>query len=144
MVDELSRRRHNFQPGRKLRLANGQLWVFPTPRVPGDPTGFQADAEYRPLLDSVREADSDAERALAELALAVFLLSWNYDLSPSEYQELLSFPAGSPAVEEWRGNMSELACAHIGGPLLAKEPGMAYQGWFSRLLARFRPSPTDQ
>jgi hypothetical protein len=150
MIEELLRRRQEFQPGRKICLADGQSWTFPSPLVTDDPKGFQAALEYGPLLDALREADSESERALAELALAVFLLDWNYNLSPSEYQKLLSFPPDSPAVEEWRENLDGLARSHLraapdfDGRIVAKAVTSPSQSWLTRLLTRLRPSPTDR
>lgn len=150
MVDELSSRRHRFQTGQKIRLADGQSWVFPTPLAPGDSNGFRADPEYGPLLDVVRDADSDEERALGELALGIFLLSWNYDLSPSAFQDLLSFPPGSQSVEEWRASLKELVNTHSQSTFafrdrsVLKQIDTATPGWVSRFLTRLWPSPTDQ
>jgi hypothetical protein len=51
--------------------------------------------DYRSLLRAVREAGDEAERCLAELALAIFLLGCNYELSPVDYQRLLVLPPGA-------------------------------------------------
>ncbi|WP_165250211.1 oxysterol-binding protein [Paludisphaera soli] len=150
MVDESSRRLPTHRPGRKIRLADGRPWFVPAPPTSNEPHDLRAGPEYDQLLDAACEADSEAERFLAELALVLFLLGRNYDLGPSDYQQLLSFPPDSPALLEWRAELGELVREHLrarggpSGPAPASTAEPLSQGWLTRLLARFWLSPTDR
>jgi hypothetical protein len=152
MVDESSRRLPSHQSGRRIRLADGRSWSLPAPPVSNEPRGLSADPEYDQLLDAASEADSEAERSLAGLALVLFLLGRNYDLAPSDYQELLTFPPDSPALREWRDDVRELVDEHLRSRADAPAPSPAPspraeplpQGWLARLLARLWLSPTDR
>jgi hypothetical protein len=85
MVDESVHRRATFREGKWLRMADGQDWSFPRPPAPG------ADLEFDATLRTLHEAESWDEALRAEFALAILLLSRNYDLMPREYEQIFGF-----------------------------------------------------
>ena len=94
-MDEAVTRRSLFYQGRKIKLADGQSWIFPSASVESGADFTLLGPDYRLLLRAVREAEDEAETRLSELALAIFLLGCNYELSPIDYQRLLGFPSGA-------------------------------------------------
>ena len=85
MVAEQIRRRAGFQLGRAIRMGDRQEWMFPPAPAPG------IDPDYDGLLRIHRESeDGDDERRI-ELAMAILLLSRNYDPTPDEYVAIFSF-----------------------------------------------------
>jgi hypothetical protein len=144
MVNERSSRRSAFQDGRKIRLANGQMWTFVAPPSAEQwKHGSSAD-EFKGLMQAIMAAENDSERRLAELAFAIFLLNQNYCLSPTDYEQLLDYPAGSPESSDWERSLHQLVQDHLhcfGGRTevsLEAEPVLSKQRRFSRLAARLR------
>jgi hypothetical protein len=120
MCNERALRRPDFLPGLPIRLADGQCWTFPVPRAssgspervaPGELLGLFGDG-YAPTLAAVLEAEDESERLRAELALAIFLLGRNYDLSPAVFREILSFRPGDAALVEMQRAFHEVAVEH--------------------------------
>lgn len=108
---ELGRRRPTFWGGRGIRLANGEVW-----NLPGPEAAFRSNegrTSYPALARAICEADGESDRGLAELALAIFLLNLNYDLSSADLQELLAFEPGSDALRGWREALREMAASHV-------------------------------
>ena len=93
MVDELSSRRSRFPPGTPICLANDQEWTFPAPTADSESAFEPAGAEYLGLIHAVQEAEDQSERRLAELALAIFLIGLNYDLSSTDLAQPVHVPA---------------------------------------------------
>jgi hypothetical protein len=121
MVHEKSLRRSNFQDGIWVRLADGQRWCLPEPPSSG------TDDEYESMFQALQESEDATERSQAELAMAVLLLSRNYNLGPWHYQELLGFddnPEGlrgtQYAVEQHISSRLQEVC--IEERLLASRP----------------------
>jgi hypothetical protein len=144
MVDELLCRRSSFRPGSRIRLADGQAWAFPLPTREWAGKAWPAAEEYTGLIQAMIEAEDHAERCLAELAFAIFLLEQNYRLSPVDYQQLLDFGPESQASNDWRFACHQLAQEHLvfladarGFPL-EMELVAATQSRFSRLRAWLR------
>jgi hypothetical protein len=115
MADEQALRRPTFVEGARVPLADGQTWSLPGRQAD------QADPEYDAMLRLVFEAEDEAERLRSELALIVFLLSRNYQLTPDLYQELLDFPPGDPALVEMQRAVHALAIEQM-GHLMPDEP----------------------
>jgi hypothetical protein len=113
MVDELLSRRSSFRSGKKIRLADGQGWTFPSPiREWSDKA--QSDREaYNGLIRSINEAEDDSERLLAELSFAIFLLGQNYRLSAVDYQQLLDFGGKSSESIAWQCDIHQLTLEHL-------------------------------
>jgi hypothetical protein len=110
-VEDLTRR-CNFQPGRAIRLADGQEWVFPCPASGSDRAFGHADEEYHGLLRAIREAADERERLLCELAIAIFLLRLNYTLTAEDLEFLFTFPSGSSELRESQRQFRSLAAQH--------------------------------
>jgi hypothetical protein len=113
MVDELLSRRSPFRPGRKIRLADGQLWTLPVPGPEWSDKAHSNRHEYHGLICAIAQADDDAERCLAELAFAILLLDQNYCLTPADYQQLLEFPAKSRESAAWEIALGHLILEHL-------------------------------
>jgi hypothetical protein len=135
-MDEAVSRRSPFYQGRKIRLADGQSWVLPSPSVDSGADFTLLGPDYRSLLRAVREAEDEAERLLSELALAIFLLGCNYELSPSGYQRLLGFPSGAPELVEVQQEFHRLAQDHVGH--LSDGPDGDTDPTYSSPVAKFR------
>jgi hypothetical protein len=115
MADEQALRRPTFVEGARIPLADGQTWSLPERRAD------QADPEYDAMLRVVFEAEDEAERLHSELALTIFLLARNYQLTPDLYQELLNFPPGDPALVAMQRAVHALAIEQW-GHLMPDEP----------------------
>jgi hypothetical protein len=102
MVEEKVRRRAGFQSGRWVRMGDRQQWMFPPPPTPG------IDPEYDALTRIHQESeDADDERRI-ELAMAILLLSGNYDLTPDEYVAIFSFGTDPSAISTAQAAISEV------------------------------------
>jgi hypothetical protein len=113
VVDELSTRRSRFQPGTSIRLANDQEWIFPAPTA-GSRFAFELEgAEYLGVIQAVLEAEDQSERRLAELALAIFLIGLNYQLSSTDLVDLLTFQPRSLRLADSQRAFELLAREHI-------------------------------
>ena len=114
LMDEAVRRRSPFYRGREIVLADGKPLILPSPVVESEVDFTRLGPDYRSLLRAVREAGDEAERRRAELALAIFLLGCNYELSPIDYQQLLIFPPGATELVEVQQGFHRLAQDHLG------------------------------
>jgi hypothetical protein len=83
-------------------MADGQEWSFPRPPAAG------LDLEFDATMGALREAEDHDDALRAELALAILLLSRNYELRPADYQQIFGFGAGSAALGEFRAAFSEM------------------------------------
>lgn len=142
MIDEALRRRGNFQPGMEIRLADGQAWSFPVADVVSPLLSGSAQEEYLGLLRVHAEAEDRAERGMAELALALFLIRLNYSLESAQLASLFSFAPGSPALAEAQAAFQSLAHEHL-RPFQVPKPDLAAAGprspgFLGRCLGRIR------
>ncbi|MFO0892959.1 MAG: hypothetical protein U0790_27960 [Isosphaeraceae bacterium] len=113
MANERDRRRTTFQEGMRLPLADRQAWTFPAPE---DTPALLDDAlrrEYSDLLMAHCEAEDQAEKRIAELSLAIFLIGLNYELDARELQSLFTFTPGSDAASEAMETFQLLAADHV-------------------------------
>jgi hypothetical protein len=102
MVEEKFRRRAGFQSGRCVRMGDRQQWMFPPPPAP------RIDPEYDALARIHQQSeDADDERRI-ELAMAILLLSRNYDLTPDEYVAIFSFETNPSAKSTAQAAISEI------------------------------------
>jgi hypothetical protein len=113
VVDELSTRRSRFQPGTSIRLANDQEWTFPAPTAVSKFAVEPEGAEYLGLIQAVQEAEDQSERRLAELALAIFLIALNYQLSSTDLVKLFTFQPRSQELADSQRAFELLAREHI-------------------------------
>jgi hypothetical protein len=136
MADEKALRRPTFVEGRRVVLADGQSWSLPTHRAD------RADPEYDAILRMVREAEDASDRLRSELALTIFLLSRNYQLTPDVLQEILGFSPDDPALVVMQQTVHALAVESMrdlpeeASSPIPERPAQACFHW--NLLARFR------
>jgi len=145
VVDELNCRRSRFQSGNTICLANDQEWTFPAPRADSEFAVESAEAEYLGLIHAVQEAEDQSERRLAELALAIFLIELNYELSSTDLANLFTFQPRSQELTNSQHAFESLARDHILSlarrgklPLPAPSPSAERQPPGSRILAWLR------
>jgi hypothetical protein len=133
MPEELRRRRAGFCQGPVIRLADGQTWVFPAPAEDAARSEEIFGPGYTALVRSVFEAEDRPEQLRCELALAIRLLSHNYELAPAEYRALLGFQPDSPELAQAQAEFHALALDHAGrllGPVQDAAPVAAQpSGW---------------
>ena len=103
MVDEQLLRRPTFAEGVRIRLADGQAWSLP------DHPPYREDDEHIAVLRAIGEAEEALERTRCELVLAIVLLSRNYDLTSRDYQAILGYAPGDPALAEMQRAVHALA-----------------------------------
>jgi hypothetical protein len=95
--------------------------------------------DYSGLLQALYEVESESERRLAELALAIFLLGQNYQLSPVDYQRLLGFAPHSPELTESQRAFSRVAQEHLRSVgMSCEDSGDSFD---AQLLLSLRPWP---
>jgi hypothetical protein len=112
MLDEKALRKPTFVEGNKVKMADGQEWWLPKPRIRFKPRLVDGQVEigggpsFGPELDdkvdilfSVSNADP-AERLRVKFELAVRLLAANYDLKPDDFAKLIVLEPGDPASDE--------------------------------------------
>ena len=132
-LDEGNVRRPDFRGGRPIRLADGQEWRLPGPRELAHATGRDRD-DVVATLSMIAEAEDETERLRAELALAIQLLSLNYDLIPGDYSPLLGGLAGSANLAAIQADIHDLANG-LGAALVTRSPGTLVRrgprSWFS-------------
>ena len=145
MVDELSSRRSRFRPGNPICLANDQEWTLPAPVADSEFAVESAEAEYLGLIHAVQEAEDQSERRLVELALAIFLIELNYQLSSTDLANLFTFQPRSQELTNSQHAFESLARDHILSlarrgklPLPASSPIAERQPTGRRVLAWLR------
>jgi hypothetical protein len=121
MLDEKSLRRPGFSEGYKVKLADGQEWTFPKPRIQfrpqlgpdgrvevgGGPSfGPEYDHEFD-VLFGVVEVDA-LERLRVKFEMLVRLLTANYRLSADEVAELLVLEPGNDASDQLWDELSNV------------------------------------
>ena len=112
MLDEKALRRPTFAEGSRVKLADGQEWTFPKPRIRFKPrvvdgrVEIDGGATFGPEFDEKLEMlfglgeIEGVERLRLQFEVAVRLLSTNYDLPRGAVGDLLVLEAGDPASEE--------------------------------------------
>jgi hypothetical protein len=113
MLDPTQCRRSEFCGGVPVSLADNQIWFIPAAPAPGAELDSQFGPAYGALLRSIAEAEDAAERSRAELALAIFLLRFNYDLTPENLQAILLFPSGTAAARHAQSTFHRVATRHL-------------------------------
>ena len=94
------------------------------------------DPDCEATVAAVLEAEDEAERLRAELALAILLLATNYDLAPSDYGALLDYPPGDPALAAVQRAFHDLAMDYVRAGRPTAESRPATRGWTSNLPDR--------
>ncbi len=143
MDDELLSRRSRFREGTQIRLADGQLWTFPSPPKASAREVSPFGTEYTGLIQALHEAGDRPEEVLTELALAIYLLGHNYSLSPEDYQRLLGTKSECPDPAGWQVAFHDIAQEHLrsfrgSSHFLETSPLPSISKTFARLLDRLR------
>jgi hypothetical protein len=113
LKDEISRRRTAFCAGCQIRLSDGQFWTLPASQESREPTGVASRVEYIDIIRAIMESEDASEQCIAKLALAIFLLHYNYDLAPDDYQRLLGSSTSQKSVSDWRSDFNQIAQEHV-------------------------------
>jgi hypothetical protein len=137
-------RRPSFRDGVKVRLADDQIWIFPAPPKPSESEAAPFGADYTDIIQAIMDVDSISEQRLGELALAIYLLGYNYCLSPLDYECLLGFTSESPESTAAQSAFHRIAQEHLSSFLDAS--GVSWdikevapiRGRISRLVAWLR------
>jgi hypothetical protein len=111
-LDEKSLRKPGFVEGIKVKLADGQEWMLPKPKLRFKPKiidgrveiggGPSFGLEFEDKLDilfGVTDADP-SERLRVKFEVAVRLLAANYNLEPDDFAELIVLEPGDAASDE--------------------------------------------
>jgi len=144
VVDELSYRRSRFQPGTPICLANDQEWTFPAPTADSEFAVEAAETEYLGLIHAIMEAEDQSDRRRAELALAIFLIGLNYQLSSTELANLFTFQPRSRELTDSQhafrvaGSRSHSLAGKTGKLPQAPSPGAQRRSSGRRVLAWLR------
>ncbi len=88
-------------------MADGQEWLFTSPPAPG------VDADYDALIHALLEAEDQSEAKKCELAIAILLLSRNYQPLPSEYQRIFCFGGDDAAQSSAEEAIATLICSNL-------------------------------
>ena len=112
MLDEKALRKPDFKEGVLVKMADGQEWMLPKPRirftpkitdgqveVGGGPSFGPEFDEKMDILFGVTEAEP-TERLRLKFEVAVRLIMVNYDLKPADLAELIVLEPGDAASEE--------------------------------------------
>ncbi len=120
-IDERTRRRPDFGAGEPIVLADGQAWHFPRPVVSlfpiVGPDGRLADLggratfgrDYDDLLRQLHTAPGPVDQLRALFALAIDLLTRNYELTGPELSRLLEYRDGDPENASTWSRIAEVA-----------------------------------
>jgi hypothetical protein len=144
LPDELSSRRPSFRPGRQIRLADGQFWMFPAPPQSSEWRVLPFDRQYVDILQAISESEDHAEQSLGELAFTIFLLGHNYLLTPADYERLLGSAVASPVAGDWKHALGHCAQEHLRSYLdafpdsVADRPAQSTERAASRLIMWLR------
>ena len=111
--DESSRRRPSFCEGHEIELADGQTWILPPPRPNSGGEPLRSESNYDGMIRAMLQAEDRAERDIAELAFAIFLLHRNYVLSPADYQRLLGSGMRPKSHIDWQTEFRHIALEHL-------------------------------
>lgn len=130
MPIEAERRREEFAGGEPVRLADGQFWTVPRPRVRIRPVRDEAGVmqlrglftfgdAYDAKFQAFSAARTRSEEWTALLDLVFDLMKRNYDLTDDELTDLLSWDVDDPAADE---RMEQLG-AIVAGQAPKTSPG---------------------
>lgn len=135
---ELELRRSGFLGGELIFLAEGRGRFFPGP-AQIESAGPSVIAEVMELIEAIGTSEDEAERLQGELALAIHLLSLNYELGPDDYRRLLGGAAGASQLARIQASIRLLAVrlAEAFGP--NRQP---FQRLHSRSSGSGQPVPT--
>jgi hypothetical protein len=119
MVAVKARRRSAFQGGAWIKMADGREWLFSSPPALG------VHADYDALAHALLEAEDRTEARKCQLAIAIFLLSRNYEPSPSEYVKVFYFGSDDAAQSSAEEAISSLIRSNLDQERRHVAPGQA-------------------
>jgi hypothetical protein len=111
--DEVSCRRPGFRAGNEIRLSDGQEWVFPAHPENSERRAALFAPAYVDIIYAILDAEDKPARCIAELAFAIFLLDYNYRLSPADYERLLGSNTSSRGSGDWQDAFHRIANQHV-------------------------------
>jgi hypothetical protein len=115
MISREERRRSpSFLEGTKVLLADGNTWMLPVASAllaRGVPA--QASEELGSLVDAIQCSEGAEDLGTSELALAIFLLTWNYEFEEGELAAILTFPSGGPLRESSQQAFHDVAAEYV-------------------------------
>jgi hypothetical protein len=82
---------------------------------PGDREKTWDSQRYREILRAALGAEDEGELFRAEMALAIYLLDWNYALDPDDFDELLDDRGDDRRRSDLSAALRTLALAHTRG-----------------------------
>jgi len=115
MLDEKGLRKPGFSDGYPVTLADGQVWVFPGPRLRLHPRigadgrveiaggrtfGPEMDSKLDVLFSASDDGSGGWDRLGVQFEVVVRLLLANYDLAPVDVETLLVYEPGDPASDQ--------------------------------------------
>ena len=128
MLDEKSLRKPGFIDGHRVRLADGQEWAFPKPRIRLKPKFIDGRVEvgggatFGPEYDDRLEtlfgvADVDpCELLRVKFEVAVPTLAANYYLRQEDVSELIVLEPGEPASDERWEQLNDVLLGNVPKP----------------------------
>ncbi len=127
MIDEKSKRKPNFDErnAAPVVFADGQSWFVPKPWLEIRPvfrkgravTAYPVlthGAELDSLVEAMAECDDLDAQVVAAASLAACLLTWHYDLTDAELDQLLAFRASDATSLEWMKQSFAIATGRSG------------------------------
>jgi hypothetical protein len=141
MRDEHAQRRPTFCPGLDLRLADGQVWSLPLPGPIGEGGAAPEQGRSEPTWDNPRykaivraglEAEDEGDLFRVEMALAIHLLHWNYNLDADDFEDLLDDHGEIRLRNGLSHAFLTLAQAHFGPFALAAQSNSGHASNSSR------------
>jgi hypothetical protein len=111
--DEFSSRRSSFRSGSPIQLSDGQTWIVPLPPQESERKAEAFGSAYTDIIQAILEAEDSSEQCVGELAFAIFLLEYNYYLSPADYQRLLASGTNAPSTINWQSAFHRIAQEHF-------------------------------
>lgn len=135
MLKESEFRRSQFSSGLVVRLADDQFWVLPA--ISSLELG---GSEFAAIVQGFDEAGDDQARNQAELALVIYLLDLNYQLTPRTFSAILDCSGSEERLERFREMTRLVAVTYSGDQRSVPEPvSPPRRSWWPRIL-RFGPA----
>jgi len=127
VLDEQAKRKPNFsvRNSASVVLADGQTWWVPKPWLEIRPVFRRGRAvqsypvlTHGPQLDELVTALADSEDRFSQIeavaSLAAHLLSWHYDLTNAELDQLLAFRVADEDSSKWLREIFAVATGQSG------------------------------
>ena len=113
LAQERLSRRPSFREGVKIRLADNQIWTLPAPPKQSEAEAASFGTEYTDIIQALMDVTDGSDQCHGELALAIYLLGYNYCLTPPDYESLLGFTSESPDATAAQSAFHRIAQEHL-------------------------------